>query len=337
MAALAIAPPPNDADDETKRLQADSDAVGAAQDSEIFANYAPTHANPGPPHPGDVAEAASLAATAAPRTTYEVIEVLRTGGTLSNLQLECVQLASQRHLTVLPMQPPTRCGFFLGDGAGVGKGRQLAGIILDNLARGRSKHLWFSSSADLKHDAVRDLSDLGCHLPVHDGCQGLDRGSKGLGLSTEMTRGVLFSTYATLVSATTAQKQSGKSRLRQLVEWCGGPDFEGCLMLDECHKAKNFQPGKEDASSKVAQAVIELQRALPMARVVYCSATGASDLSNMAYMERLGLWGPFSAFATFEAFTEGVKNRGVGGLEMLAMEMKASSPLMSTDGPLMGL
>ena len=100
-------------------------------------------------------------------------------------------------------------------------------------------------------------------------------------------------------------------------------------MLDECHKAKNFQPGKEDASSKVSQAVIELQRALPMARVVYCSATGASDLSNMAYMERLGLWGPFSAFPTFEAFTEGVQNRGVGGLEMLAMEMKSSGSYLS--------
>ena len=42
--------------------------------------------------------------------------------------------------------------------------------------------------------------------------------------------------------------------------------------------------------------MIELQRALPLARVVYCSATGASDLSNLAYMERLGLWGSFSGF-----------------------------------------
>ena len=85
-----------------------------------------------------------------------------------------------------------------------------------------------------------------------------------------------------------------------------------CLS-DECHKAKNYQPGKEEASSKVAQAVIELQRALPNARVVYCSATGASDLSNMAYMERLALWGAHSAFPDFDSFTEGVTRRGVGG------------------------
>ena len=61
--------------------------------------------------------------------------------------------------------------------------------------------------------------------------------------------------------------------------------------------------------------MLELQKVLPLARVVYCSATGASDLSNMAYMERLALWGPLSAFPDFESFCNGVTNRGVGGLE----------------------
>ena len=93
----------------------------------------------------------------------------------------------------------------------------------------------------------------------------------------------------------------GSSRLSQLVAWCGGPAFDGCLLFDECHKAKNWT-GKEETSSKVAAAVRELQRAratafrwliarflvsqvrelqraLPLARVVYCSATGASDSS----------------------------------------------------------
>ena len=70
--------------------------------------------------------------------------------------------------------------------------------------------------------------------------------------------------------------------------------------------------------------VLELQRLLPLARVVYCSATGASDLSNMAYMERLALWGPSSAFKSFDDFVAAVTRRGVGGLEMLAMEMKST-------------
>jgi len=40
----------------------------------------------------------------------------------------------------------TRRGFFIGDGAGVGKGRQLAGTILENWLHGRTKHIWLSVS-----------------------------------------------------------------------------------------------------------------------------------------------------------------------------------------------
>ena len=65
--------------------------------------------------------------------------------------------------------------------------------------------------------AQRDLRDLGCHVAVHDGAQELDRGTLGLGMAKGLKEGVLFSTYATLVSAG-AQKQKGKSRLQQLVE-----------------------------------------------------------------------------------------------------------------------
>ncbi|EFJ50138.1 hypothetical protein VOLCADRAFT_58526, partial [Volvox carteri f. nagariensis] len=49
-------------------------------------------------------------------------------------------------------------------------------------------------------------------------------------------------------------------------------------------------------------AVIALQERLPRARVLYCSATGVSEVGNMAYMVRMGLWGtgtPFNDFATF--------------------------------------
>ena len=51
-----------------------------------------------------------------------------------------------------------------GDGAGVGKGRQVSGIILDSYARGRRQHVWVSTSTDLVKDAERDLRDLGVHI-----------------------------------------------------------------------------------------------------------------------------------------------------------------------------
>ena len=62
---------------------------------------------------------------------------------------------------------------------------------------------------------------------------------------------------------------------------------------------------------------------LPRARVVYCSATGVSEVGNMAYMTRLGLWGSGSAFPDFEQFLDSMKKRGVSFMEMLAMELKA--------------
>ena len=47
--------------------------------------------------------------------------------------------------------------------------------------------------------------------------------------------------------------------------------------------------------------MVGLQRGLPGARVVYCSATGASEPRNLGYMERLGLWGPgIPSFTNFQ-------------------------------------
>lgn len=238
---------------ERRRQQLDDDALGTISD-ELFVAYEPSGGSPGLPHPADVAEPASLAATSPPPISYPLLDALPgelvSSGKLSSLQLQAIALCCQRHLVVMPTTPPTRAGFFLGDGAGVGKGRQLAAIVMDSLARGRPRHVWFSSSSDLRTDAIRDLTDLGCHVPVHDGCVSLDKANKALGLSRDMQAGVMFSTYSTLVSATSGQKLKGASRLSQLVAWCGGASFEGCLLFDECHKAKNWT-GREESSSKV--------------------------------------------------------------------------------------
>ncbi|ACO64342.1 predicted protein [Micromonas commoda] len=277
-------------------------------------------------HPGDIAEAASLSSIALPPLTYPLFDTLGDDivatGKLSKLQLEGVAYACQKHCELLP--DGARAGFMIGDGAGVGKGRQISGIILDNYSRGRRRHLWISSSVDLHRDAERDLRDLGCYLKVINGCQELDReGKRAFGLPKDFREGVLFLTYATLVS----RNQRG-SRLEQILEWFGGEHADGCVLLDECHKAKNFDAGAE-TGSKVAACVIELQRRCPDARVVYCSATGISEIGNMAYMQRLGFWGEGTPFGDADSFIKAMKNRGVGFLEMLAMEMKASGKYVS--------
>ena len=45
-------------------------------------------------------------------------------------------------------------------------------------------------------------------------------------------------------------------------------------MFDECHKAKNLVPSGAGKPSKTGLTVLEMQKKLPKARVVYCSATG---------------------------------------------------------------
>lgn len=337
-AAMAVSVRSAAAGDDDDPDAGDTDAYG-----DVFVDYKPGwHVEGTKPHPGDVVESQTLAAINVPRSSYvtafELDDRLRpviTEGRLSALQLETVALCGARHLQRL--RDGRRCGFFLGDGAGVGKGRQIAGLILDNWARNRRKHVWLSTSSDLRLDAERDLHDLGAvGILVHDGCQHLDREARGLGLSQSAQDGVVFSTYASLISGPrTKAGPASSSRLQQIVAWCGGAGFDGCLVFDECHKAKNCKVAAgtgygggdveaADSSSKVAKATLELQQLLPHARVVYASATGISEPSNMAFMHRLGLWGPGTAFSGgFGPFLQSLEERGVGAMELLATDMKA--------------
>lgn len=94
--------------------------------------------------------------------------------------------------------------------------------------------------------------------------------------------------------------------------------YSGVLVFDEAHKAKNLE-----ADTRTARLVIALQERLPNARVLYCSATGVSDIKHMVYATRLGLWGSANPlYPTFDSFQGALAKRGVGAMEMLALEMK---------------
>jgi hypothetical protein len=133
--------------------------------------------------------------------------------------------------------------------------------------------------------------------------------------------------------------------LNQIVDWCGGADFDGVLALDECHKAKNLKEAKSvdeekqqktkstaktngdeiKAGSQTACAVRQLQELLPRARVVYVSATGASSPEHLKYASRLGLWGAGTSFRDARSFVEDIREGGVGAMELLAMEVNTRS------------
>ena len=102
-----------------------------------------------------------------------------------------------------------------------------------------------------------------------------------------------------------------KSRLSQLLHWFGA-DYDGAIVFDECHRAKNLWTGSSSGGGKPTKTgltVMELQKKLPKARIVYASATGATEPKHMAYMVRLGIWGPGSPFKDFGEFLAAVEKR----------------------------
>uniref|UniRef100_A0A672Z7B3 Protein strawberry notch homolog 2 n=1 Tax=Sphaeramia orbicularis TaxID=375764 RepID=A0A672Z7B3_9TELE len=277
---------------------------------DTYAEYKPSKSTIGISHPDIVVETNTLSSVPPPDITYtlSIPQSTINSGLLSALQLEAIIYACQQHEVIL--QNNQRAGFLIGDGAGVGKGRTVAGIILENYLKGRKKALWFSISNDLKFDAERDLKDIDApNIPVH----ALNKIKYG---DTATSEGVLFATYSALIGESQAGGQH-RTRIKQILDWCK-PDFDGVIIFDECHKAKNA------TSTKMGKAVLDLQNKLPRARVVYASATGASEPKNMIYMSRLGIWGEGTPFRTFEDFLHAIEKRGVGAMEIVAMDMKVS-------------
>lgn len=298
-------------------LEVEQEEDEAGTLGETFTDYCPSKLSMGPLHPDPVVETSSLSAVQPPEPTYElkIAKEMEQSKALSCLQLETIVYASQRHSQLL--SDGSRAGFFIGDGAGVGKGRTIAGLIWENWQHERCKALWLSVASDLKYDARRDLDDVGASSVEVHALNKLPYGKldcKSVGVKD----GVIFLTYSSLI----ASSDKGKSRLQQLVQWCG-PDFDGLLVFDECHKAKNLVPEAGGQATRTGEGVLEIQTRLPGARVVYCSATGASEPRNMGYMTRLGLWGLGTDFPNFQAFLGALEKRGVGALELVAMDMKA--------------
>uniref|UniRef100_W8AWV2 Protein strawberry notch n=1 Tax=Ceratitis capitata TaxID=7213 RepID=W8AWV2_CERCA len=296
----------------------DYEEMGVA---ETYAEYWPAKLKLGKKHPDPVVETASLSSVEPCDVYYKLSIPAETinSGYLSALQLESITYASQAHDHMLP--DGTRAGFLIGDGAGVGKGRTIAGIIYENYLKGRKKALWISVSNDLRYDAERDLLDIGASkIEVH-ALNKFKYAKISSDVNNNVKRGVIFSTYSALIGESNNKTGKYKSRLKQLLQFCG-EDFDGLIIFDECHKAKNLCPVGSGKPTKTGQTVLELQNKLPKARVVYASATGASEPKNMAYMVRLGLWGQGTAFPNFSDFITAVEKRGVGAMEIVAMDMK---------------
>ncbi|WP_197423691.1 strawberry notch-like NTP hydrolase domain-containing protein, partial [Novosphingobium sp. CCH12-A3] len=308
----------------------------------VYADYRPSRvviAEAGE-HPTHLVESAAMASIAAPKPSYvpSLPERTVTARLLSAAQLETVIYAGEawsRDLhgrfshpdgeVALKEDPDGklyRTGFFLGDGTGAGKGRQAAACILDQWLKGNRRHIWISKNAPLLEDAQRDWTAIG-GLPSDI----LDLARWKIGEVITPPEGILFVPYGTLRSSRVED-----TRLDQIVRWAG-EDFEGVIVFDEAHEMGGVAGGEggfgqrsggQKQGSLQGIAGVLLQNILPRARVLYASATGASDVNNLAYAVRLGLWGPGTAFANREQFISEIRDGGIAAMELVARDLKAS-------------
>jgi hypothetical protein len=322
------------------------------------------------PHPTKLVESAAMAAVDPPTPTYKpkLPRAVIEKGLLSEAQLEAVVYAGEAHSEMLPAaegEQAYRKGYFDGDGTGVGKGRTIAGIILDNWNHGRKKAVWVSEKQALIEYAKDDWSGLEQKPDTIFNFSKVNTGE-----AVKAQQGIGFITYDTLKGGLSAQQAlargkwvkgqkvqiaaelgggegtiTGKpqtvkgtdvysvrladgskgeypvhkltavgeavavtTRIDQIVEWFG-KDFDGVIAFDEAHNMGNADRQKGDYRTKEAAlkalAGLELQQRLPNARVLYVSATGATEVSNLAYAERIGLVGPRHCLRVQECFRGG--------------------------------
>ena len=296
------------------------------------------------PHPTPLVQSAAMASVLPPVPNYAPMlpQHLIDEGILSDAQLEAITYAGMAFTQWLEPESARvwdsalgdfadereavkfRRGFMVGDGTGVGKGREIAGIIMDDLNRRPGRGgvaVWVSKTNKLHRDACRDWKDLGGNP---DEILKLSKYKPGEPIPQPIPgrRRILFVSYGLLKSGRT---DPIKSRLKQIINWVGVM-FDGVIAFDEAHAGKNGVEVKGDrgmsSMSDTAASMIELQRAIPKAKVLYCSATGATEVSNLAYAERLGLWGRGTPFPHKTDFIAAVNSGGVAAMELVARDMK---------------
>eukprot|EP00742_Colponemidia_sp_Colp-10_P015113 GILJ01017226.1.p1 GENE.GILJ01017226.1~~GILJ01017226.1.p1 ORF type:complete len:1261 (+),score=125.86 GILJ01017226.1:85-3783(+) len=376
---IQASPPPIQVPDDICPM--DIDTVDSQWADNDYMRYQPTNLDPSwsggvlAKHPTMIVETQSMSRIKMPPLTFQTSiprKMLVEDRILSDIQFETVGYACQSFETRLG--DGSRAGFLQGDGTGVGKGRTISGILLeqylDHINNTNNTNntkpfqsVWVSTSWILLKDAVRDMTavfgDLYKDVKVVEW-----RDVKQL--TTVTGHAVFFTTYSMLARS---HKETSKFNIDKIIQALNPQSFNGVVVFDESHNAKHgsikmdvggsgdprlqdveYNQGvssqdddqddqdvsgdhfddKKDSSAKCAEAVVKLQNMLFNAKILYASATGASSISHLAYMTRLGLWGAGTEFPTFERFASCLSRRAqLTTLELVAMELKAQGKYVS--------
>ena len=292
------------------------------------------------PHPAALIEAKTLASVRVPlgRITPRIPEKAIQSGALSDAQLETVALAVNAHERRIEISTGgqtfrARQGFLIADGTGTGKTNEIAGIVADSWNRGRRRHVVVVEKDGHIANFRKAFRMIGLDAPISR--FGDVRSTAGRITSST---GVVILTYASL---RTVDRHDAYPVVEALVEWMANGGLDGVMVFDESQNLRNsadsIEAGdqlgdakgqwKKEASHQ-ALAACELQDSILDARVVYASATSATELNNLAYMSRLGVWGPGTPYKHFLHFAKQYRDTSMS-LETVPLHLKSTGVMTS--------
>lgn len=278
--------------------------------SQVVDRYDAPLASIGPEHPASLCTSGTL--TYCPPAALDPDD---TDGLFAPFLLkEHVLSAAQLHPVALAMRAFERGrAFLIGDGTGVGKGRESMGVIMSHWHRSRSRRALIVSTGSLASDVRRDFND--CRVAdAFPGTTFFDA-SKALPKPGELTsRAIIFTTYSQIRSP-----QKGCVPYAELIQ-ARGSRPAGTLVLDEVHK------GAGNSTTATYKEIEKLIEASPDSPLLCMSATFASHIDGLRMLApRLGLVSEEAtegtAFKTFGELKSALSTHGATGLELLTAQL----------------
>jgi len=275
-----------------------------ADTSMVVGLYDPPLAALAPGHPSALAFSATLEYARQRTLTPDDTDGLFAPGLLERQ----VRSSAQLHPVALAMQAFEKGrAFLIGDGTGVGKGRESMGVIASHWHKTGARRALVVSVGSLSSDVERDFKD--CKIrKLFPGTCFVDASAALPARGNMPLQAVVFTTYSQL-------RSKGFQPYAKLLRARGG-NGAGTLVLDEVHR------GTGDRKTKTYKEVEQLIETCPDSPLLCMSATFASHIEGLRLLApRLGLVGPGLIFKCFDELKNALGKHKETGLELLTAQL----------------